>query len=130
MDENILFSPKKKRRVFASSLQMVGWLFSCVARKRLPRRLGSRQTTDTLQSDEGFLIFLVAIQVFSLATKELSNAKLSLVFTGDANTGASTSIRGLCQVKKNAIRAKAQEKENFDPCACACACVEAVFTVK
>ena len=104
--------------------------YSRVARKRLPRRLGSRQTTDTLQSDEGFLIFLVAIQVFNVATKELSNAELSPVFSSDANTGASTSIRALCQVKKKATRAKAQEKENFDPCACACACVEAVFTVK
>ena len=52
----------------------------------------------------------------------------------DANTGASTSIRALCQLKKNATQALAKKKKMNDPfvCACACAyaCVEAVFMVK
>ena len=50
----------------------------------------------------------------------------------DANTGASTSIRALCQVKKNATQAQAKKMNDPFVCACACAyaCVEAAFMVK
>ena len=43
----------------------------------------------------------------------LLSVLLNLVFTSDASTGASTSVRALFQVKTNASQAQAEEKEKF-----------------